>query len=54
MASRSSEEDYQKLLDKFEELDSSDNNKSTTLDPSHMIVNLPIHLKNELSSLHEL
>jgi Asp-tRNAAsn/Glu-tRNAGln amidotransferase A subunit and related amidases len=34
MASRSSEEDYQKLLDKFDELGSSDKNKSTTLDPT--------------------
>tara|TARA_B100001996_G_scaffold99796_1_gene74804 strand:+ start:1388 stop:2872 length:1485 start_codon:yes stop_codon:yes gene_type:complete len=36
MASRSSDEDYQRLLDKFEKLDSLDESQSSnTLDPSH-------------------
>ena len=52
MASRSSEEDYQKLLDKFEALDSSDNNKSTTLDPTHDSQSA-YTLKKQLSSLRD-
>jgi len=52
MAARSSEEDYQKLLDKFEELDSYDKNKSTTLDPTHDSQSA-YTLKKQLSSLRD-
>ena len=52
MASRSSEEDYQKLIDKFEALDTSDNNKSTTLDPTHDSQSA-YTLKKQLSSLRD-
>ena len=52
MASRSSEEDYQKLLDKLEKIDSSDNNKSTTLDPTHDSQS-EYTLRKQLSSLRD-
>ena len=52
MASRSSEEDYQKLLDKLEKIESSDNNKSTTLDPTHDSQSA-YTLRKQLSSLRD-
>ena len=52
MASRSSEEDYQKLLDKLEKIESFDNNKSTTLDPTHDSQSA-YTLKKQLSSLRD-
>ena len=52
MASRSSEEDYQKLLDRLEKIESFDNNKSTTLDPTHDSQSA-YTLKKQLSSLRD-
>ncbi len=52
MASRSSDEDYQKLHDKLEKLDSYGKNKSTTLDPTHDSQSA-YTLKKQLSSLRD-